>query len=123
MKGIQFECHFIMPSSAAPAKPALTTFVCPLRYKNELPGLPFDPKMLDFPFDADRLFVYRPNTLEKEEKHQILTEPDLGVPINQIDPLAYVSSVYHQGNPLSCRLELLSFKGAPKDSILKTNGS
>ena len=73
-------------------------FLCPLLFSNELPELPFDPKLLEYPFDSERHYVYRPTTLEKEEKQIMLNEPNLGIPISIIDPLAYYCSLEQKGN-------------------------
>ena len=72
-------------------------FVCPVKYKNDLPELPFDPKLLEYPFDPERHFIYRPTTLEKEEKQLVLPEPNLGIPMSLIDPLGYFCSRDHKG--------------------------
>ena len=72
-------------------------FICPLRYKNELPELPFDPKLLDYPFDPEQHFRYRPTFLEKEEKEQMLTESTLGIPFTLIDPYGYFCSYDQRG--------------------------
>ncbi|KAI9204435.1 RNA polymerase II-associated [Polychytrium aggregatum] len=34
-------------------------FVCKLKYRNVMPQLPFDPKLLDYPFAADRHYKYQ----------------------------------------------------------------
>lgn len=72
-------------------------FVCPILFKNDLPDIPFDPKLLEYPFDPERHFVYRPTTLEKEEKQILLPEPTLGIPINLVDPLSYYCSFNDKG--------------------------
>uniref|UniRef100_A0A914BUF1 RNA polymerase II-associated factor 1 homolog n=1 Tax=Acrobeloides nanus TaxID=290746 RepID=A0A914BUF1_9BILA len=65
-------------------------FICKVKYTNTLPDLPFDPKFLECPFVAlDRFVQYKPTSLEKNYKFELLTEPDLGVKIDLINPLTY----------------------------------
>ena len=45
--------------------------------------------MLNFPFDSMRFVRYAPTSLERNFQHVVLTEPDLGIPIDLIDPDAY----------------------------------
>jgi len=59
-------------------------------FRNTLPEPPMDPKFLKQ--SAGRLLEqvkYTITTLESMHKHRILTEPDLGVAVNLIDPDAY----------------------------------
>ncbi|KAI1727285.1 paf1 domain-containing protein [Ditylenchus destructor] len=65
-------------------------FICKPKYSNALPDLPFEPKFLQCPFVSQNRFVgYRPTTLEKSYKYELLTEPDLNVKIDLIDPMTY----------------------------------
>ncbi|KAI1727936.1 paf1 domain-containing protein [Ditylenchus destructor] len=65
-------------------------FICKPKYSNTLPDLPFEPKFLQCPFVSQNRFVgYRPTTLEKSYKYELLTEPDLNVKIDLIDPMTY----------------------------------
>jgi RNA polymerase II-associated factor 1 len=83
-------------------------FVCKLKYRNTLPELPFDPKLVyapfpsscfrnidfamrfrQYPFDPNRFVKYKPTSLERTFKYPLLTEPDLGVPLDLIDPDTY----------------------------------
>lgn len=66
--------------------------MCPLRFSNELPDAAGEPRMLDYPFDPLRFVKYTPTSLEKNLKHTLLTEADLGIPIDLIDPNAYLCS-------------------------------
>ncbi|KAK1786202.1 hypothetical protein P4O66_017923 [Electrophorus voltai] len=75
--------------------------VCRVKYCNSLPDIPFDPKFITYPFDQHRhaqmvtqhwqpWFVqYKATSLEKQHKHDLLTEPDLGVTIDLINPDTY----------------------------------
>uniref|UniRef100_A0A915EU65 RNA polymerase II-associated factor 1 homolog n=1 Tax=Ditylenchus dipsaci TaxID=166011 RepID=A0A915EU65_9BILA len=65
-------------------------FICKAKYSNTLPDLPFEPKFLQCPFVSLNRFVkYRPTTLEKNYKYELLTESDLNVKIDLIDPMTY----------------------------------
>ena len=68
---------------------ALNEFLCKFRYFNTLPDLPFDAKLLAYPFDELRFAKYTTTSLEKNYKFQMHTEADLGITIDLIDPLAY----------------------------------
>jgi hypothetical protein len=78
-------------SSVSPwmAKQPQSKFICPLKFRNSLPDIPFDPKLLEYPFDPDRFVRYQPTSLEKNFKFKIFSEPDLGITIDLIDPTAY----------------------------------
>uniref|UniRef100_G3P9Q5 RNA polymerase II-associated factor 1 homolog n=1 Tax=Gasterosteus aculeatus aculeatus TaxID=481459 RepID=G3P9Q5_GASAC len=58
-------------------------------YCNSLPDIPFDPKFITYPFDQHRFVQYKATSLEKQHKHELLTEPDLGVTIDLINPDTY----------------------------------
>lgn len=61
-----------------------------MRFSNSLPDIPFDPKFLQCPFlDLQRFVPYKTTSLEKNYKYEVLTEPDLGVEIDLIDPETY----------------------------------
>jgi len=64
-------------------------FVCNVKYTNTLPDIPFDAKFIAYPFEANRFIQYKPTSLEKNYKHELLTEPDLGVTIDLINPETY----------------------------------
>ena len=63
--------------------------MCRVKWNNTLPDIPFDPKFITYPFDSDRFTKYKATSLEKEFKHDLLTEYDLGVTIDLITPDAY----------------------------------
>lgn len=50
-----------------------------------MPDIPFDPKLLRYPSEPERLIKYRPISLESEYVHQLHLEPHLGLPIDLID--------------------------------------
>jgi len=64
-------------------------FVCNVKYTNTLPDIPFDAKFITYPFEANRFIQYKPTSLERNNKHELLTEPDLGVTIDLINPETY----------------------------------
>eukprot|EP01117_Protostelium_nocturnum_P003629 TRINITY_DN14912_c0_g1_i1.p1 TRINITY_DN14912_c0_g1~~TRINITY_DN14912_c0_g1_i1.p1 ORF type:complete len:365 (-),score=167.69 TRINITY_DN14912_c0_g1_i1:47-1141(-) len=68
-------------------------FICKLKYSNKLPEIPFEPKLLVIPFEANRFSKYIPNSLEKNFKHPFNSEPDLGISIDLIDPNLYKSNL------------------------------
>ncbi|XP_064487881.1 RNA polymerase II-associated factor 1 homolog [Ornithodoros turicata] len=63
--------------------------VCRVRYCNTLPDIPFDPKFISYPFEPNRFVSYKATSLERNYKHDLLTEHDLGVTIDLIDPKTY----------------------------------
>jgi hypothetical protein len=62
--------------------------------------LPFEPKLVAYPFDVAQLIQYAPTALEHSYEYPLLTAPDLGVPLLLIDPDAY--------NPRSTRIQPLA---------------
>ncbi|XP_048378421.1 RNA polymerase II-associated factor 1 homolog [Stegostoma tigrinum] len=76
-------------SNAHRAAPERSGVVCRVKYCNSLPDIPFDPKFVTYPFDPNRFVQYKATSLEKQHKHELLTEPDLGVVIDLINPDTY----------------------------------
>jgi len=66
-------------------------FICKIKYQNNLPPIPFDPKLLSYPFDKLRFVKYQTISLDKNYKHLLHTEPDLGIPVDLIDPSVYLT--------------------------------
>nr|CAB3264627.1 RNA polymerase II-associated factor 1 homolog [Phallusia mammillata] len=60
-----------------------------VKYCNTLPDIPFDPKFIRYPFDANRFVEYKPTSLEKLHKTELHTDHDLGVVIDLINPNTY----------------------------------
>ena len=60
--------------------------LCRVKYLNNLPDIPFDPKFIAYPFDPNRFIKYNSTTLEKNFKWDILHEQDLGIRIDLINP-------------------------------------
>ncbi|NWR40028.1 PAF1 factor, partial [Tachuris rubrigastra] len=69
--------------------PPRSGVVCRVKFCNGLPDIPFDPKFITYPFDQSRFVQYKATSLEKQHKHDLLTEPDLGVTIDLINPDTY----------------------------------
>ncbi|NXJ19866.1 PAF1 factor, partial [Dicrurus megarhynchus] len=69
--------------------PERSGVVCRVKFCNSLPDIPFDPKFITYPFDQSRFVQYKATSLEKQHKHDLLTEPDLGVTIDLINPDTY----------------------------------
>jgi RNA polymerase II-associated factor 1 len=63
--------------------------VCRIKYNNSLPDIPFDAKFLAYPFESNRFVQYNATSLERNFHHELLTETDLGLPIDLIDPDIY----------------------------------
>lgn len=82
-----------------------TTFLCKLRFRNELPDPTAQPKLMAFKKDKDQYAKYTITSLEKMYKPKLFVEPDLGIPLDLLD-----LSVY---NPPSVRPPL-----APEDEDL-----
>ncbi len=65
--------------------PTGTDLAFKIKYQNNLPDIPFDPKSIKYPFNASRFIQYNSTTLEKNYKWDILNEQDLGVRIDLIN--------------------------------------
>ncbi|CAB3980556.1 RNA polymerase II-associated factor 1 homolog [Paramuricea clavata] len=79
-------------------------FVCRVKYNNHLPDIPFDAKFIAYPFEANRFVQYKPTSLEKNYKHELLTDVDLGVNIDLIDPDTYAVSADVNLHPIDEKL-------------------
>ncbi|KAK4269316.1 hypothetical protein QN277_022488 [Acacia crassicarpa] len=82
-----------------------TTFLCKLKFRNELPDPCAQPKLMAFKKEKDQYSKYTITSLEKLYKPKLFVEPDLGIPLDLLD-----LSVY---NPSSVRPPL-----APEDEEL-----
>ncbi|PIK44088.1 putative RNA polymerase II-associated factor 1-like [Apostichopus japonicus] len=69
--------------------PKRSDIVCRIKYLNQLPDIPFDPKFIRYPFDPNRFVEYNATSLERNYKHELLAEQDLGVTIDLINPETY----------------------------------
>ncbi|RWS05721.1 RNA polymerase II-associated factor 1-like isoform 1 [Dinothrombium tinctorium] len=73
--------------------------ICRIKYSNTLPDIPFDPKFIIYPFDSNRYVQYNATSLERTYKHDLLTEHDLGVSIDLINPDTYAVPLEFSKNP------------------------
>uniref|UniRef100_A0A1I8FER7 RNA polymerase II-associated factor 1 homolog n=1 Tax=Macrostomum lignano TaxID=282301 RepID=A0A1I8FER7_9PLAT len=71
--------------------------ICRVRYCNSLPDIPFDPKFLAYPFETGRFVKYKYDL--KEYKHELLTELDLGIDIDLVNPDTYQTSLVAKPDP------------------------
>ncbi|RHY33761.1 hypothetical protein DYB32_001437 [Aphanomyces invadans] len=61
-------------------------FIGTLEFRNQLPDLPFDAKFIQYAHDPDRFVKYKPSLIERDYVHEFYVEPNLGLPIDLIDP-------------------------------------
>nr|GMC78177.1 protein PAF1 homolog [Ipomoea batatas] len=66
-----------------------TTFLCKLKFRNELPDPTAQPKLMSLRRDKDRFTKYTITSLEKMHKPQLYVEPDLGIPLDLLDLSVY----------------------------------
>lgn len=80
-----------IPASSRPAKlEGSGQFVAPYNFSNALPDVPCDPKLLTVSFNKEAFVRYRyDSAAEAAHKYELLAEPDLGIPIDLVDPHAY----------------------------------
>lgn len=65
-------------------------FLAPYSFSNALPEVPSDPKLLTVSFNKEAFVRYRyDSSTEAAQKYELLAEPDLGIPIDLVDPQAY----------------------------------
>ncbi|MED6138519.1 Protein PAF1 [Stylosanthes scabra] len=66
-----------------------TTFLCKMRFRNELPDPSAQPKLMAFKKDKDEYAKYTITSLEKMYKPKLFVEPDLGIPLDLLDLSVY----------------------------------
>ncbi|CAL1378278.1 unnamed protein product [Linum trigynum] len=66
-----------------------TTFLCKLKFRNELPDPSGQPKFMRMKKDDDRFTKYMITSLEKMYKPKLYVEPDLGIPLDLLDLSVY----------------------------------
>lgn len=66
-----------------------STFVCKIKFRNELPDPVSQPKLLQVNNDRDRYSKYSITSLEKTQKHRLLVDSDLGIPLDLLDISIY----------------------------------
>ncbi|GAM21877.1 hypothetical protein SAMD00019534_050520 [Acytostelium subglobosum LB1] len=76
-------------SQSSQSSRSSSDFNCSMKLTNNLPDTPFDPKFLTISTDLNRFALYKTTSLEKNYKYPLLTEPNLGISIELIDPVIY----------------------------------
>ncbi|KAL4583788.1 hypothetical protein LXL04_008372 [Taraxacum kok-saghyz] len=66
-----------------------TTFLCKLKFRDELPDPTAQPKLLSLRRDKDRIAKYGITSLENVHRPQLYVEPDLGIPLDLLDLSVY----------------------------------
>jgi hypothetical protein len=66
-----------------------TPFLMRYRFRNRLPPIPFDPKMLAVPQDKERLWRYVRTNFERRSAPSLIPEADLGIPLDLVDLEGY----------------------------------
>ncbi|ONK59004.1 uncharacterized protein A4U43_C08F1980 [Asparagus officinalis] len=66
-----------------------TTFLCRMKFRNELPDPTAQPKLLPVLTDKDRYTRYTITSLEKNYKPKLFVEPDMGIPLDLLDLSVY----------------------------------
>nr|VDD34816.1 unnamed protein product [Brassica oleracea] len=66
-----------------------TTFICKLKFRNELPDPTAQLKLMTIKRDKDQYTKYTITSLEKLWKPKIFAEPDLGIPLDLLDLSVY----------------------------------
>ncbi|KAK1304520.1 hypothetical protein QJS10_CPB11g01805 [Acorus calamus] len=66
-----------------------TTFICKLKFRNELPDPTAQPKLLSMNTNKDQYTRYTITSLEKMYKPELVLEPDLGIPLDLLDLSVY----------------------------------
>ncbi|MED6193586.1 Protein PAF1 [Stylosanthes scabra] len=66
-----------------------TTFLCKMKFRNELPDPSAQPKLMAFKRDKDQYTKYTITSLEKMYKPKLFVEPDVGIPLDLLDLSVY----------------------------------
>ncbi|KAG8380018.1 hypothetical protein BUALT_Bualt07G0149900 [Buddleja alternifolia] len=66
-----------------------TTFLCKMKFRNELPDPSAKAKLMSLNRDPDRYCKYQITSLEKNWKPKLYVEPDLGIPLDLLDLSVY----------------------------------
>lgn len=70
-----------------------TNFLCHIQFRNELPPVPVDSKLLAVPVDLANVTRYSHASLLEERGSEMLVEPDLGIPLDVLSLDQYVVPV------------------------------
>jgi len=64
-----------------------------MKFQTGLPPIQLDPVLLEYPLDCIQKYIpYKTTSLEKNHKYELLTEPNMGININLINPYVYTKS-------------------------------
>ncbi|GMH23366.1 hypothetical protein Nepgr_025209 [Nepenthes gracilis] len=96
-----------------------TTFLCRMKFRNELPDPTAQPKLMTIKRDKDRFTRYTITSLEKMHKSKLYVEPDLGIPLDLLDLSVFNPPKERQ--PLSPEDEELLHDDEPV-TLLKKDG-
>lgn len=66
-----------------------TTFICKLKFRDELPDVTAQPKFMSLKRDKERAAKYGITSLENVHKPHLYVEPDLGIPLDLLDLSVY----------------------------------
>ncbi|KAK9273417.1 hypothetical protein L1049_018227 [Liquidambar formosana] len=66
-----------------------TTFLCKMKFRNELPDPSAQLKLMSLKKDKDQYTKYTITSLEKNHKPELYVEPDLGIPLDLLDLSVY----------------------------------
>lgn len=80
-----------------------------MRFQCGIPQIPFDPKLVDADLDIQRFTQYAPTSLEANYTYIFHIAPNMGIPIDLIDPFKYQ---INSGQPLAREDEELLHDGA-----------
>ncbi|KAF8061924.1 VIP2 [Scenedesmus sp. PABB004] len=83
-----------------------TPFICSLRFKNDLPEIPADPKLLVSRFEPDRLSRFFVTSIEQQPRRELLLPADAGVTISLLDLERYDQPDAAPGQPSQQRRRL-----------------
>ncbi|XP_024530396.1 protein PAF1 homolog isoform X1 [Selaginella moellendorffii] len=79
----------VVPDKAENRLKRPSTFLCKIKFRNELPDPVSQPKLLRIYNDKDRYSKYSITSMEKTFKHKLYVEPDLGIPLDLLDLSVY----------------------------------
>lgn len=81
-----------MPPLDVPFNPLnnpLNVFKCAVKFRNDLPDVPVDPKILVPPLHPEQLAAFQLTALEREMRQELHTMPGLGIPVTVLNTHNY----------------------------------
>ncbi|KAF3796679.1 PAF1-like protein [Nymphaea thermarum] len=88
-RGVERKAPFLTADRVENRLKKPTTFLCKLKFRNELPDVTAQPKLLTMSTNKDRYTRYAITSLEKMHKPKLFHEPDLGIPLDLLDISVY----------------------------------